>query len=264
MIYTTKMKKNKQTKTPTGLPEFLAALAIVLVIVLLIPLIRGCSEAEAAPDPADIAETVQLEPVTAAFIETPLAFDGVTLPVEIDDGVYLTSLTSADGKFVEDGSDEDAENVLCAVFANESDQTIEYMTAVVTVDGEEYRFAVTTLPAGSTVHALESNRRTAPETVRNLTAEKEYLIRFTREISLHEDELAYSITDGTITITNISGEDIPNDIVVYYKNMYATTYMGGITYRVRVTGGLQAGESCNGYAPHATVNDTKIMFTEWE
>lgn len=257
------MKKNKTKQTqPTGLPELFAALAIVLVIVLLIPLIRGCSEAEA--DPADIAQQLQPEPVTAAFIETPLAFDGVTLPVEIDDGVYLTSLTSADGKFVEDGADEDAENVLCAVFSNESGQTIEYMTAVVTINGKEYRFAVTTLPAGATVHALESNRRTAPETVRNLTAEKEYLIRFTREISLHEDDLAYSITDGTITITNISGEDIPNDIVVYYKNMYATTYMGGITYRVRVTGGLQAGESFNGYAPHATANDTKIMFTEWE
>ncbi|MBQ8333398.1 MAG: hypothetical protein IJX93_06465, partial [Clostridia bacterium] len=76
--------------------------------------------------------------------------------------------------------------------------------------------------------------------------------------------LAYTITDGTIAITNVSGEDIPSDIVVYYKNMYANTYMGGITYRVCVTGGLQAGESFNGYAPHATENDTKIMFTEYE
>ena len=258
------MKKNKHPTPPTGLPEFFAALGIVLVIVLLIPLIRGCSEAEIAQEPTDTAEPIQPEPVSAAFIETPLAFDGATLPVEIDDGVFLTSLTSADGKFVEDGSDEAVTGVLCAVFSNTTDKTIEYMTAVVTVDGEEYRFAVTTLPAGSTVHTLESSRKTAPETVRNLTAEKEYLIWFTREISRHEDDLAYTITDGTITITNVSGEDIASDIVVYYKNMYANTYMGGITYRVRVTGGLQAGESFNGYAPHATANDTKIMFTEYE
>ncbi|MBQ8368872.1 MAG: hypothetical protein IJY35_02700 [Clostridia bacterium] len=258
------MKKNKHPKPPTGLPEFLAALGIVLVIVLLIPLIRGCSEAEVPDEPIDAAEPIQPEPVSAAFIETPLAFDGATLPAEIDDGVFLTSLTSADGKFVEDGSDEAVTGVLCAVFSNTTDKTIEYMTAVVTVDGEEYRFAVTTLPAGSTVHTLESSRKPAPETVRNLTAEKEYLIWFTREISRHEDDLAYTITDGTIAITNVSGEDIASDIVVYYKNTYENTYMGGITYRVRVTGGLQAGESFNGYAPHATENDTRIMFTEWE
>ena len=46
-----------------------------------------------------------------------------------------------------------------------------------------------------------------------------------------------------LNVPNISDEDIPGDVVVYYKHASADMLYGGITYRVTISGGIKAGES---------------------
>ena len=74
------------------------------------------------------------------------------------------------------------------------------------------------------------------------------------------DRIAIQCLDGVMNITNISGEDITEDIFVYYKNYIDGVYCGGITYRLRLTGGLKAGEIRQGSAAHVDRENSRIVF----
>ena len=63
-----------------------------------------------------------------------------------------------------------------------------------------------------------------------------------------------------INITNISGEDIPGTISVYYKNSAADIYYGGITCRIQIQGGLKADEICQVMTKHASDTGSRILF----
>ena len=79
-------------------------------------------------------------------------------------------------------------------------------------------------------------------------------------VLLYPDQLKLQILDGAVNVTNISGKDIAGDIVIYYKNSAADLYYGGITYRVRIEGGLKAGEIRQIMASHFSDTGSKIMF----
>ena len=61
-------------------------------------------------------------------------------------------------------------------------------------------------------------------------------------------------------MTNISGQDIIGDVVIYYKNAAEDLYYGGITYRVRIEGGMKADEIKQIMASHFSDTGSKIMF----
>lgn len=256
-----KTKKSPQSH-PTGLPEFLAALAIFLLLGVIILTARSCGSAgEGSTDSLDSAPAPD-SPTTTEL--NPIDTSAVSIPLQLTDGITVDRIYTATGYFPEDGTDEAVENVLAARFTNTTDRTIEYMTAALTVNGETYTFALTTIPAGASVYAYDSARRTAPASVTSLEGSAEYEIYFAEEPDTMPDTLSYEIRNGTIVVTNISGEDIPSDIMVYYKSVADSGYLGGITYRFRVEGGLKAGESFNGYAPHAYAHMTEVMFAQME
>ena len=255
-----KKHNNPKNKPASARWEFAIALGFVAALIALIVLIRFLGTSGSAGDP-----TTEPPDSADALPEWEFApLDGAELPAELGDSVYLTALASADGTFPEDASDEPIAGVLAASFTNRSERTVEYLTAVVTIDGEEYRFAVSTIPPGATVRAFESEKRTAPEAVSTLKAEKEYLLFFEEEPTRYPDEIRTEIKNGTITVTNISGEAIDEDIVIYYKSVYGDSYLGGITYRLRAEGGLAPGASYDGYAPHALTGRTEVLFVGYE
>lgn len=98
----------------------------------------------------------------------------------------------------------------------------------------------------------------ANEDYSNVNAEK--IAVFSEPVTLCEDQLKFQVLDGVINITNISAEDITSDIVIYYKNAAADLLYGGITYRIRLEGGLKAGEIRQITASHFTQSGSRIMF----
>jgi hypothetical protein len=58
---------------------------------------------------------------------------------------------------------------------------------------------------------------------------------------MSEDQLEIQCLNGIINVTNISGADLNGDILIYYKNNIGDIFYGGITYRLRIEGGLKAG-----------------------
>lgn len=267
-----KKTKNSQNKKrlPSGLSEFLAALGIVFFVLLLVSVLRSCgaSDEDENEDEADGATTedtaAETEELPTATVLDPLILDGIELPLSLTAGITVDQLYTATGRFPEDGSDEAVENVLAVKLSNTTDKTLEYLTFTLTVNGEEYPFAVTTLPGGESIHVFNSERKTAPETVTSAAGETEYEIYFAEEPSVHSESLAFEVQNGTIVVTNISETDITSDIMVYYKTKSDSGYLGGITYRFRISGGLPAGKSHNAYAPHAYVDMTEVMFVQYE
>lgn len=267
-----KQKKDRQAGARegkdrfAGLAEFIAAAALLLALVLLVMLIRSFGVADSAADETDGASNGQTEISNSgeATVYAPIRNDSAELPLEVESNVFLTALYSASGAYPEDATDEYAENVLCAEFRNNADAAVEYMTAFVMIDGVKYSFAATTIPAGETVRVFEKERSPAPANAEEVSVESEYLIFFEEEPSLHTDTLAFDCQNGTIVVKNIAEDDILSDIVVYYKTRIQDVYHGGITYRLRVSGGLKAGETFNGYAPHASDGNTRVMFVDYE
>ena len=251
---------------------------IPLLIVLVLLLVRMlCFEAylrrthsPQQPQHTDpVEETVSATEETAAetVAETvpqtdPPAAKG-TVPMELGGGIVLTGLAEATGNFPEDGSDEFLMSMLSATFRNDSEATLQYGKVNLTVNGIVYSFEFSTVPPGQTVRAFDLNKKEVPASIGTIEAMVEYMVFFPEEPQRYEEKLQIEVDNGAIRVKNISGEDIPGEISLFYKNKYSGTYMGGITYRLRISG-LKAGEEVSGYASHAQKNATEIMFVIYD
>ena len=255
-------------KVPEGLVEFLAAIGLVAVIVVVVCSIRSCSYGEtAAPTLTDGIFDDTTSPEKNAPTETvlnPLATEGEIFPIDISENIVLDKIYYANGYFPEDGTDAAIENVLAIRLTNNSDKALEYLTFTLTVNGEDFKFSAATVPANKSVYAFNLERKNAPAKVETAAAEKGFEIYFDRELSTKSDTFSYQIKNGTVVVTNISENDIQSDIVVYYKSTAEDGYFGGITYRFRISGGLKTGESYSAYAPHVLTHMTEIMFAQYE
>lgn len=263
------MKKTKTKEAPKreGLVEGLVAAALVVLCFVLAATIPSCDLFNRQPP----VESGVLDDAVAPGDDTPtsselnpITLEGVTLPVDMPGGIQLARLYTATGYFPEDGSDEKVEDVLVAAFTNTTDQTLEYMTATLTVNGKEYAFKLTTIPPKKSVYVFNDAAEQAPAQVTALDAAVGYQTFFAETPSVKADTLSFTCQTGTIVAKNISDKDIKSDIFVYYKSTAEGGYLGGITYRFRITGGLKAGESFNAYAPHAYAHMTEIMFVTYE
>lgn len=199
-------------------------------------------ETQATEPPPSTQET---EPVPT---EDPLAQQGLTI---LDIGSYT-------GAFVEDGSDEIVSGVAMLVLENHSGEAIQYAQILLHDGDQTLTFTLSTLPDGETIVVLEQDRQEYREGA-NYVAELSSLALFDTPPSLQEDLLEIQTLDGAVNITNISGADIDADIVIYYKNRSQDLLYGGITYRIRIQGGLGAAQIQQIMAQHFTA-ESRIMF----
>lgn len=166
------------------------------------------------------------------------------------------------GYFVEDGSDDTVSDIMAITVRNDGDKTVQYAHIILTLGEAAYEFDVTTLPAGASAQLLELSRQPMPDSIDGMTAEVSTCVLFNTEPSMCEDVFGIETQDTAITVTNNSGIDITGQIYVYYKIAYGDLYMGGITYRVSVSG-LKAGESATCYAGHFSTGYSKLMFVSY-
>ena len=264
-----KSKIKKATpKLSEGIPELLAAIGVVALLVAIVFFTRSCAFGERI-DPSltggiyeDTSGSSENSPNQTVL--NPLVPEGEICPIDVSENIVIDKIYYALGYFPEDGTDDPIENILAVKVTNKSDKTLEYCTFTLTVNGEVFRFSIATIPAKNSVYAFNLDRKIAPTKVDTAIAEKEFEIYFAEEPTKKSDFLSYEIKNGEIVVTNITGTDIQSDIVVYYKSTTDTGYLGGITYRFRISGGLLAGKSYTAYAPHALSHMTEIMFAQYE
>ena len=167
-------------------------------------------------------------------------------PMNLNYGLTITDVGSYTGVYMEDGSDDIVSGVLMIEVTNTGEETAY--------------FKLSTLPAGETVILLELNRMQYAADAEYSVAVVENVAIFRHELSVCEDKIQLQVLDGTMNVKNISGEDIDGDVIVYYKNYSSGIYYGGITYMIRIQGGMEADEVRQSAATHISPSGSRVMF----
>lgn len=199
---------------------------------------------------------------TGSGAETLVNAEPVNFPFNLGSGVYVTTLESFSGVYVEDGTDELVENVARITLENSGTETIQLMDVVLTDRaGAEYTFRLTTLVPGAVMTVQEQNRAAYDPATEIVSARTENVALFDEPLSLHEELLAITTGDYSITVENISGEDFPGGRV-FFKTMVNDVYHGGITYMITLPE-LAPGESVQRDSLHFLLSRSELMFVTY-
>jgi hypothetical protein len=188
----------------------------------------------------------------------------VDIPSEVDlgYGLRLVRVSSAAGIFPEDGKDEFVPELFCATIQNTTDRTLSIGRVELTINHETYVFEITSIPPGALVHAYEMRRRSAPTVVGDFSGECLFAAYREEEPTLDPSRLEIKVEDSGIRVKNLTDENIEGPVYIYYKSVQNDIFVGGITYRVKLTG-LSAGDEVVLRAVHATAEYTRIMYVEY-
>lgn len=245
--------KAKSKKNLLGLAIVIIALAAVCAVAWLML---------AEPD-ADVTEPTASDTASVPQDTTatrPVQIEQVQeVGIDLGDGMRIIDVGRYTGAYMEDGTDEVVSGVMMIVVANTGESDIQYANISLPVGDQTAQFTLSTLPVGAMVVLLEQNRMAYTDgEYTEATASNVAL--FQTPMSLCEDRLQIQSLDGVVNVTNISDSDIDGDIFIYYKNSAADIYYGGITYRMRLEGGLKAGEIRQLMASHYSEAGSTIMF----
>ena len=253
-------KKKKKSRVLLVMLAVIAILAVLLgAMLFLLPEaeadVPGDTQTTAATEPAETEKTAVTEPadttapaeqetqeptVPAESVPPETEKPAAQFPMVLQDGLQINSVNKYAGVYMEDGSDDIVTGILMIELENTSDQDLHLAQIRLYYADVTAEFQVTNLPAHAKVVLLEINRMAyiaeMPESAEAVN------VAFVEAFSMYEDKLEITALSGVINVRNISGEDIDQDIYIYYKNTAGDLYYGGITYRVRIEGGLKKDE----------------------
>ena len=249
----------KYRKKKKGQGAIIALIAVLAVAAVLIAVLLSDEDTtDQQTEPSTDATQVQTEATEESTEQNdvPMNVSGIAL----SHGLVITEIGAYSGAYVEDGSDEQVSDVLMLVVANTGDAAIQYAEITLSAGEENAVFALSTLPVGEYMVVLEQNRMTYDEDTAYDQAEARNVARFSDQLSLCQDRIRIQPLDGAVNISNLSGEDIAGDVVIYYKNIADGMLMGGITYRIRLTDGMAAGEIRQIMSEHYSASGSRVMF----
>ena len=143
---------------------------------------------------------------------------------------------------------------------NRAELPLQYAEITLTSEEGESLFKLSTLNPGEKVMVLEANGKEFDKKEEFTQAVSENVAFFETTLNTCEDIFQIQGLDGGLNIKNISGEDVRDEIVIYFKDFKDGELMGGITYRGRIENGLRAGEIQQMMSENFTQDHTKVMF----
>ena len=149
--------------------------------------------------------------------ENTVTVGGISLPYNIEKkNMEILSIGQYSGKFLEDGSDTDKENILAIVVKNTSDKVIDYGEITMKISGKSgtLKFKVTNLKPGASALVMESSGEV------EFNTQDRYIYvgsnsNTIKSTSLKEDEVAITTKGNKITVENLTDKNI-NKVYVYY------------------------------------------------
>ncbi len=181
---------------------------------------------------------------------TTLAFQNAQLGVTVDGWLKIIEIDEYYGR-------------LAVVAENVSDVDVEYALLTVKTKSETLTFNVSALLSGTKAVLLcNENVASNPAEVYTAWQTKDRII-FENPPVMNEDKFEISVLEGSISLKNVSGEDIKSDIYIYYKDKKDDLVNGSITYKVRVDG-IEADSQTYIKAPELNENNCRIIFTSYD
>lgn len=256
-------KKRKNRKTTRSLLIVLSVCVVLLAAVLILAfrLRPGESASPSTPDTAVPQVQQQTDPEPTVPDDTSASSQIPAQDVlDLGSGVTITGFLPYTGAFMEDRTDEVVTDVLAIQVTNSGEEYIQTMDITLTAGETQAQFSLSTLFPGETAVVLEKSRMAYSTAPHFEQAQTSGVALFDGHPGMCQDRLEIQSLNGVINVTNISGEDITGDILIYYKNYVSGIYYGGITYRLRIEGGLKAGEIRQGSAAHFNPDNSTVVF----
>ena len=195
--------------------------------------------------------------------ENTVTVGGISLPYNIEKkNMEILSIGQYSGKFLEDGSDTDKENILAIVVKNTSDKVIDYGEITMKISGKSgtLKFKVTNLKPGASALVMESSGEV------EFNTQDRYIYvgsnsNTIKSTSLKEDEVAITTKGNKITVENLTDKNI-NKVYVYYKTVSpGNCYLGGVTYRLKLQN-VRSGKSVSAESRHFSNLSSEIIKVE--
>lgn len=234
-------RKNRTGKLLWGITAAVIAVAIIIVGLAL--------SSGGEPEPTQPAEN---SGISMEFEEME--------PISLGQGLRISRVGAYTGIYMEDGSNNAVAGTMMVVLDNTGDKDLQLARFTLQYDDFIAEFEVTNIPAGTSVVALERNRRSAAGIPK--AAQLNVVLFFRENMDLMENALKLTGKQGSITVENISGADIDGDIWIYYKYSSEDLFYGGITFRSKIAGGLKAGERAQVSAGHYQPEDSGIVWVD--
>lgn len=224
----------------------LIVLAAVLVVLLGA---AGFFWLRPAGQPEDSAPQEEMaQPAEDAEAEAPAepeqpqeAETGLTFPYSLEEsGLEINSLFPSEDIFNPDGGNELVESLASLEVTNTSEEYLTQGSVTVTLtDGTVYTFQIYDLPAGGRMMAFSpENAAYDGETgCESVTASAQ----FTQDSQMMADQVSCSVEGTTITLTNLTQEELAPLTVVCHDSLDDTAF-GGISYAYQ-TEAIPAGGS---------------------
>lgn len=192
-------------------------------------------------------------PVDPAALTLPYAIPGCSLQVE--------QLFSYDGIFVEDGSDTDAAGIAAVLLKNTGSTAVEYAEVTVTCGGRDLLFKASAVPAGAEIVVMEAGQAAYAEgtvtAASAVVAERDTLEMSQTQVQVTDNG------DNSLTVSNISTQDLAIVRLFYKYYMEEGVYVGGIAYTAKLDG-LKAGESVQVTPSHYASGYSRVVMVRVE
>lgn len=259
-------KKHKKKKS-SQLPVWLVGICCIALPVAVIA-ISWVLRDRPAEKPAPSTPTVTTSP--SVLVPTfPSIPDTTTIPNEpapqypsLGANLTIDYIGSYAGIYMEDGTDDIVSNMLMLIVQNTGDQDLQLARITLQYSDFLADFELTNLPVGEKVVLLERNRHEYVNEMPIAGLAKD-LVFFPESMDLQEDIVSVSGGDGYVDVTNVSGQDLTGDVIIYYKNSSSDLLYGGITYRVRVSDGIPAGETVRIMSKHYHPDRCSIVMVSY-
>lgn len=247
-----KARKNRKTSQR----ELLIAICLLLLLIaVVVVIIVASNQNHTATEPTAQANAPQM-PYTVPGFSMLEEINGITF----DNGLQVLCAGRYSGSYLEDGTDEQIRDVLSIVVSNNGTSLVEYGTISFSYGKQTAEFEFSGLPVGASVLVQEKNRITWNNGTKitdlscsEVALPASIVLDFGDDFELYADE-------GVINVKNISETDFSEDVSVFYKNFDYGLFLGGITYRARITGGIKAGEIAQSLQKHYQNDTSAILY----
>lgn len=188
---------------------------------------------------------------------------GINIPYSIPyKNMDIISIGQYSGKFIEDGSDLNKDNVLAVVVKNTSQKVIDYGEINMKIRGKTniIKLKITNLKPGACALIMESSGKIKfnPHDKYIYLNSKSNMVS---ELSTMDSQVSVTTENKKITVKNLSDKSL-NTIYVYYKTVSpGNCYLGGITYRAKFEN-VESGKTVSSNTLHFSNYNSEILKIE--
>ena len=179
---------------------------------------------------------------------------------ELGDDLYITKVFSYSGPYVENGANEECENVCAVHLFNNSKTAYQRLRFMLENEETSYYFSASTVLPDTEMTVLCEDAAAFSQ-AEYTGAKLLSAAQFDAPPSVHTESLLITYTDGFINVRNLTDAPI-NHLFIYYKNTDDFGLFGGITYRAAFDT-LLPEETKQVRASHVRANST-VMFADYD